>query len=303
MLSDLKAFDLMLNSIVYPQWFSALVVFFVAAAVGSHLNAIVFRSPLRILAAQDEGLMREYGIPMSACSSLKQWTKFRSESGRRSACTSCNSVIPFYDNIPILSYLLLRGRCRACRETYSPRYLVVELLSIGGALGCLAFLFDYQVSIGFLAMFVLIMVSIVISMVDIDRYFIIDSHSTVYVLSFLLTVFFTDLQSMLDFGAFVEVCLYVALVHVVFNLPLAKLKGVDSAVGEGDLPLLVVGFVLCSMLTTSMDALRALAIYLMGVGVLGIMTAMLLRNRKHDEIPAAPAIILTNIGLIAYLLN
>ena len=46
----------------------------------------------------------------------------------RSACSSCGEPVRAWDNIPVLSYLLLRGRCRHCKEPYSIRYLVVELL-------------------------------------------------------------------------------------------------------------------------------------------------------------------------------
>jgi leader peptidase (prepilin peptidase)/N-methyltransferase len=49
-----------------------------------------------------------------------------------SACPACAHPIAWYDNIPVLSYLLLRGRCRRCREPVAMRYLVVELL--GGVL-------------------------------------------------------------------------------------------------------------------------------------------------------------------------
>src|SRR5438132_2998338 len=44
-----------------------------------------------------------------------------------SHCPSCASPIAAYDNIPILSYLLLRGRCRTCRAPISPQYPIVEL--------------------------------------------------------------------------------------------------------------------------------------------------------------------------------
>jgi leader peptidase (prepilin peptidase)/N-methyltransferase len=47
----------------------------------------------------------------------------------RSACPQCKQPIRFYDNVPILSWLILRGRCRNCRSWISPRYLVVELLT------------------------------------------------------------------------------------------------------------------------------------------------------------------------------
>jgi len=48
---------------------------------------------------------------------------------RRSACPNCHGQIAAYDNIPVLSWLLLRGRCRQCKVSISPRYLLVELLT------------------------------------------------------------------------------------------------------------------------------------------------------------------------------
>lgn len=47
----------------------------------------------------------------------------------RSACPNCGAPIAFYDNIPVLSWFILRGRCRNCRAPISPRYAVVELLT------------------------------------------------------------------------------------------------------------------------------------------------------------------------------
>jgi leader peptidase (prepilin peptidase)/N-methyltransferase len=44
-----------------------------------------------------------------------------------SHCFACGAPVRWYDNLPILSYLLLRGRCRACRASFSPRYLFVEI--------------------------------------------------------------------------------------------------------------------------------------------------------------------------------
>ena len=55
-----------------------------------------------------------------------------------SACPACGTAIAWYDNLPVLSWLLLRGRCRACREPISPRYLAVELLTGFLFLGCYA---------------------------------------------------------------------------------------------------------------------------------------------------------------------
>src|SRR5512147_1815789 len=45
----------------------------------------------------------------------------------RSRCPRCGAAIPWHDNVPLLSYLLLKGRCRFCGEPISWRYPAVEL--------------------------------------------------------------------------------------------------------------------------------------------------------------------------------
>src|SRR5208283_4590094 len=57
----------------------------------------------------------------------------------RSACTACKRPIAFYDNLPVLSWVLLGGRCRHCKTRISPRYLLIELLTGVLFLGCYAF--------------------------------------------------------------------------------------------------------------------------------------------------------------------
>lgn len=47
----------------------------------------------------------------------------------RSRCKECQRVIPWYDNIPVLSWFLLRGKCRQCKAPYSFRYVAVEALT------------------------------------------------------------------------------------------------------------------------------------------------------------------------------
>lgn len=48
-----------------------------------------------------------------------------------SHCTSCQAPVKPYDNIPILSYLILRGKCRQCKASFSPRYALIEALTGG----------------------------------------------------------------------------------------------------------------------------------------------------------------------------
>ncbi|MBV8891217.1 MAG: prepilin peptidase, partial [Acidobacteria bacterium] len=47
----------------------------------------------------------------------------------RSSCPRCQAPVKFYDNVPLLSWLLLGGRCRRCHTPISVRYMVVELLT------------------------------------------------------------------------------------------------------------------------------------------------------------------------------
>ncbi|MGC2197608.1 MAG: prepilin peptidase [Terriglobales bacterium] len=55
---------------------------------------------------------------------------------RWSACPKCKQQIAFYDNVPVLSWLVLRGRCRKCKASISPRYLLVEVLTAVLFLAC-----------------------------------------------------------------------------------------------------------------------------------------------------------------------
>ncbi len=56
----------------------------------------------------------------------------------RSACPSCGTPIAAYDNIPVLSWIILRGKCRNCGAPISPRYAIVELIT--GVFFALSFL-------------------------------------------------------------------------------------------------------------------------------------------------------------------
>ncbi len=57
----------------------------------------------------------------------------------RSACPGCKQPIAFYDNIPVLSWLILLGRCRRCKTAISPRYLLIELLTGALFFSCYAY--------------------------------------------------------------------------------------------------------------------------------------------------------------------
>lgn len=80
------------------ELFTTLVAGLVGAMLGSFLNVCILRWP------RDESVVRP-----------------------RSRCPGCNQLIAWYDNIPVLSWLLLRGRCRRCQTTISVQYPLIEL--------------------------------------------------------------------------------------------------------------------------------------------------------------------------------
>ncbi len=71
-----------------------------------------------------------------------------------SGCTSCGKKIKFYDNIPVLSYLILRGRCRYCNESISIMYPLVEIVTglLSMALLIRFNIFNHQFSLYFIFM-------------------------------------------------------------------------------------------------------------------------------------------------------
>jgi leader peptidase (prepilin peptidase) / N-methyltransferase len=60
---------------------------------------------------------------------IHRWPRGRSVVKPRSHCVRCRKTIAWYDNIPVASYLVLRGRCRHCGRAISPRYPLVEVLT------------------------------------------------------------------------------------------------------------------------------------------------------------------------------
>ncbi len=91
-----------------------------------------------------------------------------------SHCPRCAYQIRWYDNIPLLSYLLLGGRCRGCGSRISPQYPLVELLN---ALLSLALFYRFGPSLTFLALLVFCSALVVVTFIDIEHQIIPDEIS------------------------------------------------------------------------------------------------------------------------------
>jgi leader peptidase (prepilin peptidase) / N-methyltransferase len=103
-------------------------VFVLGLVVGSFLNVVIYRLPI-ILEREWQAQAREL-LPTADSSATTitaaQLERF-SLSTPRSACPHCKAPIKAWQNIPVVSWLLLRGRCAACKAKISLRYPLVEL--------------------------------------------------------------------------------------------------------------------------------------------------------------------------------
>ncbi len=91
-----------------------------------------------------------------------------------SHCPNCGFRIPFYDNIPILSYIILAGKCRSCRTRISPQYPLVELIN---ALLTLFLFMKFGPTFVFLVLFIFCSAMVVVTFIDLEHQIIPDSIS------------------------------------------------------------------------------------------------------------------------------
>jgi leader peptidase (prepilin peptidase)/N-methyltransferase len=199
-----------------------IIIFIFGSIVGSFLNVCIYRMP------QGKSVV---------------WPG--------SHCPNCEKKIPWYDNIPFLSYLLLKGRCRFCKKRISIRYLLVELLT---ALVFVLLFNRYGLTYDFFVYVVFVSSLIIATFVDIKHRIIPDEVSLGgIILGFLLTAIkgfnleplSYDLRPI--FNSFLGIILgggIIYLTGVLFDLVYFKLlkkppiQGETESMGGGDVKLL-----------------------------------------------------------------
>ena len=127
---------------VLPAWFVPAVAAAYGLVFGSFLNVVVHRLP------RGMSLLRP-----------------------RSHCPACGAPVRWFDNVPVLSYVLLLGRCRACRRPISPRYPAVELAS--GALAA-AVAARFGLTVSGVAAILLVMLLLPLAFIDLEHHLLPD---------------------------------------------------------------------------------------------------------------------------------
>lgn len=239
-------------------------------AVGSFLNVVIHRLPKmmeRAWLAECAQLRGEEPPPAEKLSLAAP----------RSRCPHCGHGIGAVDNIPILSYLFLRGRCRSCHARISPRYPIVEALS--GLLSGYA-IWRFGASWAGLGALFFIWSIIALTFIDFDTQLLPDSLTLPLLWGGLLLNLggtFTDIRSAVIGAAAGYLSLW--SVYWAFKLVTGK-----EGMGYGDFKLLAA---IGAWLGWQMLPLTILASSLVGA-VVGIALIVFARHERQIPIPFGP---------------
>lgn len=261
------------------HWLLPLLLGILGLLIGSFLNVVIHRLP-RIME-------REW---LFQCAELKGESATSSEplslARPRSRCPACGHQITALENIPIVSWLVLRGRCSACRAAISPRYPIIEALT-GLIFACSAIEFGFSWAV--LGAAILAGSLVALTFIDFDTQLLPDSITLPLLwagLVFNLFTTYTDLQSAV-IGAIAG---YLSLWLVYWGFKLATGK---EGMGYGDFKLLAA---LGAWLGWQMLPLVILLSSLVGA-IVGIALIVIAKRGRNVPIPFGPY--LAAAGLLA----
>ncbi len=262
--------------------FSFMVYVFVfSLCIGSFLNVVAYRLPVMMRnQAEDDYLDLFEKDP-------KERPLFNL-STPHSACPKCKSPIKPWQNIPVISYLWLKGKCANCKTSISARYPIVELST--GLLGLLV-AYQFGASWQTAALLVFTYFLVALTLIDMDEYLLPDSLTLPLIWIALIANSF-DLFTSLESALYGAIAGYLSLwsIYWIFKLLTGK-----EGMGYGDFKLLAaIGALL------GWQALPVVILLSSVVGaVVGILGIMIMGRDKNIPIPFGPY--LAAAGFIAAL--
>ena len=154
----------MISVLSNPPVFAACAAL-LGLCVGSFLNVVIHRLP-RMMERQRKAECAELAGQEAAPGPRYNLVV------PRSACPSCGHAISAIENIPVLSWLALGGKCKGCKTAISPRYPAVELLT-GVLSGYIAWHFGFGMAAAGALLFTWAMIAL--TFIDLDTFFLPDS--------------------------------------------------------------------------------------------------------------------------------
>ncbi|MBE6066183.1 MAG: prepilin peptidase [Clostridium lundense] len=234
-----------------------LIIFIFGTIIGSFLNVCIYRIP-----------------------------KNQSIAYPPSHCTNCKNNLKPYDLIPILSYILLKGRCRYCREKISVRYPIIEFLT--GILYVLVYV-RYDLTLDAIKYIIMVSILIVIGMIDLDT---------------------TNVYFKTTLTGFIVAVTFLAI-HAYMGLPVINYI-YGGIIGGGTLVLIIlitkggmgwgdaeIFFVCGLFLGLKLTLLMLFLSFVIG-SVIGLALIALKRKTRKDYVPFGPFIVLASIITILW---
>jgi leader peptidase (prepilin peptidase)/N-methyltransferase len=181
-----------------------IIIIVVGLIFGSFLNVVIYRLPL------EKSIVKP-----------------------GSHCPSCGKPVRFYDNIPVLSYIVLLGKCRNCKAGISPRYPAVELLTAFSFWISYYYFADIPVYAGFNILFLCLMIAL--ALIDYDHQILPNELTLGGAAVFLIYAFFNPVITPLNayltsFGS----ALFFAGIYF-FYVKVRKMEGL----GQGDIKMML----------------------------------------------------------------
>ena len=187
------------------------IIFFYGLIIGSFLNVLIYRLPIGLSILNP----------------------------KRSFCPNCNTQIKWYENIPILSYILLKAKCKHCKIKISIIYPMVELFS---AITILLLYKKLGLSLEFVAITLLFYTLIVLAFIDL-KYKAVPDY--LLLIALILAFSFSDFNfknALLFAGGFVLLDFFITFYIQNIKAKITKndeLK-TQTALGEGDIPIVAI---------------------------------------------------------------
>lgn len=255
-------------------WLFYSAIFALGLCVGSFLNVVIYRLPAML---ERDWRMQCHEYLELGDAKINEQLQQLSLSKPDSTCPCCGHKIRAWENIPVLSYIFLRGKCASCKSTISLRYPAIELLT-----GILSVIVAGQFGISAATFCALIFTWILIALtfIDYDKQLLPDDITLPFLwLGLLISFFgiFTDMQSSLV-GAMLGYMILWLVFHV-FKLVTGK-----EGMGYGDFKLLAalgawMGWQSLPQIILLSSAVGAIS------GILMLVTGI---TKKQQPIPFGP---------------
>ena len=258
------------------QTFFFGVTFIFSLMIGSFLNVVIFRLP-KMLEQGWKKECREFLADELTKPKSQSEKEFITLSTPSSSCPSCQHKIRFYENIPVISWLVLRGKCSQCRSKISLRYPLVELTT---AILSVVIAAHFGVTLTTLFLLILTWGLVCLTLIDFDHMLLPD-QITLPLLWLGLLVNLNGAIVPLNDSVIGAVAGYMSLFSIFW---LFKLITGKEGMGHGDFKLVAVfgawiGWQLLPLLILMASAVGA---------VIGISMMMFKNHQREQAIPFGP---------------